>query len=64
MKIKDRVYRDLRFVPGTTRVGTVTATSAEGDADVYEGETVEVKWDGGKTETVAVEDLDRLEAHS
>lgn len=56
MKLHDRVYRE-----DPTKLGIVTATSADGDADVFEGETVEVRWDGSsKTEVVAVEQLDRL----
>lgn len=56
MKHYDRVYRDR------SKLGIVVATSADGNADVFEGETVEVKWDGrSQTETVAVEALDRME---
>lgn len=57
MKLKDRVYRE-----DSTKLGTVLQTSADGDADVFEGETVDVRWDATrKTERLAVEDLDRVE---
>lgn len=57
MKMHDRVY-----VPGTSKLGTVVATSAE-DQDVFEGETVDVSWDRGGRETRRVEELERVSDH-
>lgn len=56
MKLHDRVYD-----ADPSKLGTVVATSAPDDADVYEDEFVKVKWDDKPdTETHRVECLDRV----